>query len=69
MNYAETAFQYLTEHGKCTHKSLLIATNGNCSYSILRDMKNLAKIRGVEIIETWMQNPLTKKRYKQYEVA
>lgn len=69
MNYAEIAFRYLTEHGKCTHKDILIATDGNCSYSIMRDMKALAHVRGVEINETWKQNPNTKKRFKQYEVA
>lgn len=69
MNYAEIAFQYLTEHGRCTHKSLLVATNGNCSYSILRDMKLLAKVRGIEITESWHKNPVTKRRYKEYEVA
>ena len=69
MNYAEIAFQYLTEHGRCTHRDIAIATNGNCSYSILRDMKNLAKIRGVEVVESWQINPNTKKRFKRFEVA
>ena len=69
MNYAEIAFQYLTEHGRCTHKNLLIATNGNCSYSILRDMKTLCSARGIELKENWLTNPVTKKRYKEYEVA
>ena len=69
MTYAELAFQYLKKHGKCTHKEILLETNGNCSYSIIRDMKMLAEVRGIEITETWQKNEKTKKRYKLYEVA
>ena len=69
MTYAQQAFNYLLKHGKCTHKEIAHETNGNCSYSTIRDMLLLCRVRGIEITETWQKNEKTKKRYKQYEVA
>ena len=69
MTYAEEAFQYLTEHGRCTHKDIAKKTNGNCSYSIIRDMLCLCRIRGIEVTESWEKNKIKPGRHKVYEVA
>lgn len=69
MNYAQQAFIFLQEKGKLTHKDIQVATNCNCSYSVLDDLKMFLKKQGKELSENWETNPVTKKRFKVYKVA
>lgn len=69
MTYAEEAFNYLMRNKRCTHKEIAIETLGNCSYSIIRDMLALCKIRGIEVKESWEKNKVRPGQHKVYEVA
>ena len=67
MSYADILELYLMKKGSFTHKDIARVTNGNCSYSILRDLRAKLRTRNAELIEVWEVNPKTKKRYKRYK--
>lgn len=66
MSYADVLKLYLETNGSFTHKDISRITNGNCSYSILRDLRAKLKTKNSELIEVWEINPKTKTRYKRY---
>ena len=66
MTYSGILYNYLKEKGSFTHKEAAIVTQGNCSYSILRDLKTLLAKENRFLTWEWETNPHTKKRYKRY---
>lgn len=72
--YAEEFFNnYIQPKGikNFTHRDLLMHTDTNCTYSVLRSLKNLLKLKGFTIREVEEERINSKnqlKRYKRYYI-
>ena len=49
-----------------THRDILMWTNANCSYSVLRDIKDEFEKDGYRLIELWEESTNTRKERKKF---
>jgi len=49
-----------------THRDILMWTNANCSYSVLRDIKDEFEKDGYRLVELWEESTNTKKERKKF---
>ena len=48
MNKIEKALVFLKQNGKITHRDIILVTNSNCPYTVLRQMKNYVELEEQE---------------------
>ena len=68
MSYATEFLKELKtrELNSFTHRDILTLTNTNCSYSVLRDIKEELAKDGYQLVEFWEQHTNVKNETKKF---